>query len=96
MVVTEFAGPEVGKLYVKVNELLGWDGIPRLDAALADLSSSVASDSGDALVFIEVWESKAQQATFMELQLGPVIAVVTESQPTRVEWFNSVTNFHLN
>jgi hypothetical protein len=71
VVVTEFAGPEVGKLYVKVNALLGWDGIPGSDAAPAGLSSSITGESGDALVVIEVWESKAQQATLMDSKLGP-------------------------
>ena len=33
MVVTEFAGPEVGKVYAKVNALLGGDVIPGSDAA---------------------------------------------------------------
>jgi hypothetical protein len=42
VVVTEFRGPEVGKVYVKVNALLGGDVIPGSDAAPAGLGSSLA------------------------------------------------------
>ena len=66
VVVIDFVGPEVGKLYVKVNALLGWNGVSGSDTAPAGLISSIADEWGDALVVIAGWESKAQRAIFME------------------------------
>ena len=44
VVVIDFVGPEVGKLYVKVNALLGWNGVSGSDTAPAGLISSIADE----------------------------------------------------
>lgn len=44
---------------------------------------------------VETWESKAHQEKFMHNQLGPALAEAKVAQPTRVEWFNNVIDFHL-
>jgi hypothetical protein len=92
LVVIEFSAPDAVTIYNQVNHLLGWDGVPSPEDLPAGMISHVAGESGDKLVVVEVWESQAAQAEFMNSQLGPAFAEAKVPAPTRIEWFNSVTD----
>ncbi len=95
VIVLEFAAPDAGSIYPRVNHLLGWGGVPAPDVRPEGLISSIAGESGDKLIVVEVWESREFQQRFMESQLGPALAEAKVAQPSRVEWFNDVIDFHL-
>lgn len=83
VLVIEFSAPDGGAIYAKVNEALGWDGPEDLPAGLL---SHVAGASGDRLVVVEAWESKAAHDRFMQAELGPAFAKAAVPEPARVEW----------
>ncbi len=95
VVVIEFSAPGAGSIYPRVNGILGWDGVPGPDVRPEGLISSIAGESGDKLIVVEVWESREFQQRFMESQLGPALAEAKVAEPSRVEWFNDVIDFHL-
>ncbi|HUZ83410.1 MAG TPA: hypothetical protein VMU66_01850 [Gaiellales bacterium] len=95
VVVIEFSAPDAGEIYAKVNRALGWDGpAPSAGDWPAGMISHVAGASGDALVVVEAWESKAAQEQFMQSQLGPAFAKTGVPQPTRVEWLHQIGGGH--
>jgi hypothetical protein len=94
VVVIEFSDPNAVHIYNEVNRILGWEGIPDSEHWPAGMLSHLAGESGDKLVVVEVWESQAAQEAFMHSQLGPAFAEAKVPEPTRVEWFNSVSNAH--
>jgi hypothetical protein len=94
VVVIEFAAPEALKLYMEVNRILGIDESTTEEDMPAGLISHLAGESGDKLIVVEVWESKADQAAFMESRLGPAFHEANMPQPTRVEWFNHAGGIH--
>ena len=95
IIVLEFTAPEAAEIYRSVNRLLG------LEAGSADLGppwpapllSHVAGASGDKLIVVEVWESKAAQEEFMG-ELGAAFEKASVPPPTRVEWFTPVGEMH--
>ncbi len=95
VIVIEFAAAGAASIYPRVNRILGWDGVPGPEVRPEGLISSIAGESGDKLIVVEVWESREFQQRFMESQLGPALAEARAAQPSRVEWFNEVIDFHL-
>jgi hypothetical protein len=95
VIVIEFSASDAGTIYQRVNKILKWDGVPGSAVRPEGLISSIAGESGDKLIVVETWESQAHQEKFMQNQLGPALAEAKVAQPTRVEWFNSVIDFHL-
>jgi hypothetical protein len=92
VVVLEFEAPDVVSLYNSVNKILGdgsdvWEIPP-------GMISHVAGESGDKLIVVEVWASRADQQAFMESALGPALREVNVPQPTRVEWFSHAGDAH--
>ncbi|MEJ2218530.1 MAG: hypothetical protein P8099_18200 [Gemmatimonadota bacterium] len=96
VIVLEFSAPDAGSIYMRVNGILGWGGVPGPDARPEGLISSIAGGTGDKLIVVEVWESKAHQETFMQNALGPALAEAKVAPPSRVEWFNEIIDFHLD
>ncbi len=96
VVVIEFSAPDAGSIYMRVNGILGWDGVPGPGVKPEGLISSIAGESGDKLIVVETWETREQQATFMETQLGPALAKAQAAHPSRVEWFSGLIDFHLD
>jgi hypothetical protein len=95
VIVIEFSAPDAGEIYTKVNQALGWNGpAPDPEHWPAGMISHVAGASGDTLVVVEAWESKAAQEQFMESQLGPAFAETAVPQPTRIEWLNQIGGAH--
>lgn len=83
VLVIEFSAPDGGEIYAKVNEALGWKGPEdRPDG----LISHIAGTSGDRLVVVEAWESKAAHDRFMQAELGPAFAKAAVPEPARIEW----------
>ena len=91
VLVLEFAAPNAVSIYNDVNKLMGWDTPPRPEDFPPGMITHVAGESGDKLVVVEVWESQAAQADFMNTQLRPAFAKAEVPPPARVEWFNAVS-----
>jgi hypothetical protein len=91
VLVLEFAAPNAVSIYNDVNKLMGWDTPPRPEDFPPGMITHVAGESGEKLVVVEVWESQAAQADFMNTQLGPAFAKAEVPQPARVEWFTAVS-----
>jgi hypothetical protein len=88
LLVLEFSAPNVVELYQKVSRMLDVDPGTGTGDWPQPLESHVAGDSGDRLIVVEVWESKAVQETFMQSRLGPALQEANVPPPTRVEWFS--------
>jgi hypothetical protein len=91
VLVLEFAAPNAVRIYNDVNRLIGWETPPRPENFPPGMITHVAGESGEKLVVVEVWESQAAQADFMNTQLGPAFAKAEVPQPARVEWFTAVS-----
>jgi hypothetical protein len=94
VVVIEFSTPNAVAIYNQVNKILGWEGIPSAEEWPEGMLSHIAGESGDKLIVVEVWESKAAQEEFMRSQLGPAFTEANVPPPARIEWFNNVTDAH--
>ena len=94
IIVLEFTAPEAAEIYRSVNRLLGLEvGSSDLGPWPAPLLSHVAGASGDKLIVVEVWESKAAHEEFMS-QLGAAFEKASVPPPTRGEWFTPVGEMH--
>ena len=49
---------------------------------------------GDHLVVVELWESQAKQAAFMESRLGPALGKAGLPEPSRAEWLSVKGHHH--
>jgi hypothetical protein len=94
VLVLEFAAPQALEIYTSVNRLLGVDPSSGSGDWPAPLKSHVAGESGDKLIVMEVWESRAAQEQFMQSRLGPAFHEANVPQPTRVEWFSQAGEMH--
>ncbi len=94
VVVIEFDAPEVLEIYNSVNRVLGVDPESGSGDWPVPLISHVAGESGDKLIVVEVWESRADQERFMQSRLGPAFHEANVPQPTRVEWFAKAGEMH--
>jgi hypothetical protein len=94
VIVLEFTAPEAAEIYRSVNHILGLEeGSSDLGPWPPSLLSHVAGASGDKLIVVEVWESKAAHEEFMG-QLGAAFEKASVPPPTRVEWFAPVGEMH--
>ena len=96
VVVIEFSAPGAGSIYMRVNGILGWNGTPGPEVRPEGLISSISGGSDDKLIVVEAWKSRALQEKFMHNQLGPALAKAKAPQPSRVEWFTGIVDFHLD
>jgi hypothetical protein len=96
VIVLEFSAPNAVSIYNNVNHIIGWDGKPDGGHWPKGMLSHVAAESGDKLIVVEVWQSKANQEEFMNSQLVPAFAKANVPPPARVEWFNNVMDVHLH
>lgn len=96
VVVLEFSAPDAGSIYMRVNGILGWGGVPGADVRPEGLISSISGGTEDKLIVVETWESREHQQRFLHEQLGPALAEARVGQPSRVEWFDGIIDFHLN
>jgi len=94
VLVLEFNTPEAVELYRKVSGILNVDPSTGSGDWPPPLLHHVAGASGDKLVVVEVWESKAAQEEFMQKDLGPAMEKANVSPPTRAEWFAHAGEMH--
>lgn len=96
VVVLEFAVPGAGDIYMRVNGILGWGGVPGPEVRPEGLISSISGGTDDKLIVVEAWESKEHQERFLHDELGPALAEAKVAPPSRVEWFGGIIDFHLD
>lgn len=94
VLVLEFTAPEAVELYRKVSGILGVDPSTGSGDWPPPLLTHVAGESGDKLIVVEVWESKARQEEFMQSQLAPAFKEANVPPPTRAEWFAHAGEMH--
>lgn len=85
-IILEFTNVSADQ-YNAVNAILGIDPVTGTGALPDGMLSHLGAGGGATLVVVEVWESQAAQAAFMESRLGPALGQVGLPEPTRVEWF---------
>jgi hypothetical protein len=92
-VIIEFSGVDKTK-YDAVNNQLGLDpGSGSGDWPKGMVCHTGGTNEAGDIVVTEVWDSKEDQAAFMESRLGPAFGEVGVPQPSRITWFN-VHGFH--
>jgi hypothetical protein len=92
--ILEFDGVPAEK-YDEVNSLLGID----VDTGAGDWPDGLLDHTGafgDHLVVVELWESQAKQAAFMESRLGPALGKAGLPEPSRAEWLAVRGHHHLH
>jgi hypothetical protein len=94
VLVLEFETPEAVALYKKVSDILNVDPSTGSGDWPSPLLHHVAGESGDKLIVVEVWESKAAQEEFMEKNLAPAFQQANVPPPTRAEWFSHAGEMH--
>ena len=80
-------------LYPKVNQVLGIDPETGSGDWPKGLVNHVGGGSDGKIVVAEVWESRADQESFMASRLGPALAQIGVPMPKRMEWL-PVLGFH--
>jgi hypothetical protein len=93
LLVLEFSAPEAVSIYTNVNRVLGLDASNGSGDWPTPLLHHVAGESGDKLIIVEVWESRAEQEEFMG-RLGAAMQEANVPPPLRVEWFNLAGQMH--
>jgi len=94
VLVLEVAGGTADQ-YEAVNKILNVDqGAGEQGDWPEGLHSHVAATSETGMLVIEVWESQAAHAAFMNSRLGPALAEAGVPQPTRMEWMSLIGQFH--
>ena len=93
LVVLEFSAPDAVSIYTNVNRALGVDPSTGAGDWPAPMLHHLAGESGDKLIVVEVWESKADQEEFMG-RLGAAFQEANVPPPSRVEWFNLAGQNH--
>ncbi len=94
VLVLEFETPKAVELYRNVAGILKVDPSTGSGDWPPPLLHHVAGESGNKLVVVEVWESKAAQEEFMQNQLGPAMEQANVPPPTRAEWFAHAGEMH--
>ena len=80
-------------LYPKVNELLGLDPATGSGDWPKGLLSHVGGGEDGTVVVVEVWESRADQESWMASKLGPALGQIGVPQPKRMEWLKVLGDF---
>ena len=75
-------------LYPKVNQLLGLDPATGSGDWPNGMVSHVGGGGDGTVVVVEVWESRAEQESWMASKLGPALGQVGVPQPKRMEWLD--------
>jgi hypothetical protein len=75
-------------LYSKVNGILGFDPTTRTGDWPKGLLTHVGGSGDGTIVVVEVWESRADQESFMASRLGPALGQAGASEPKRMEWLS--------
>jgi hypothetical protein len=75
-------------LYPKVNEVLGLDPSTGAGDWPKGLLSHIGGGGDASVVVVEVWESRADQESWMASRLGPALGQVGVPQPKRMEWLS--------
>jgi hypothetical protein len=94
VIVLEFSAPHAVDIYNKVNRIIGFDGTSDSEHWPKGMLSHIAGESGDKLVVVEVWASKADQEEFLHAKLGPAFAQAEVPEPSKIEWLNGVGDAH--
>ncbi len=92
VLVLEFAGVTEDH-YQAVNKILQIDSSAGEGEWPTGLHSHVAGIQDDRLVVVEVWESQAAQADFMN-RLGPALGQAGVPQPVRMDWLALAGQYH--
>jgi hypothetical protein len=79
-------------LYPKVNEVLGLDPSAGAGNWPKGLVTHIGGGGPGRVVVVEVWESRAEQESWMSSTLGPALGQVGVPQPARMEWFDLLGN----
>ena len=79
-------------LYAKVNQALGLDPQARSGDWPKGLVTHIGAGTGNLVVVLEVWDSRAEQEAWMA-QLGPALEKVGVPQPRRMEWLSLLGQF---
>ena len=80
-------------LYPKVNEILGLDPDTGGGDWPKGLVSHVGGGGNGTVAVIEVWESRAEQESWMTSALGPALAQAGVPPPKRTEWLSLLGSF---
>jgi hypothetical protein len=94
VLVLEFTSPDAVQLYRQVSGILNVDPSTGSGDWPPPLLHHVAGESGDKLVVVEVWESRADQEAFMQKNLAPAFEKANVPPPTRAEWFAHAGEMH--
>jgi hypothetical protein len=81
-------------LYPKVNEILGLDPVTGAGAWPKGLVTHVGAGGDGTVAVIEVWESRADQESWMASTLGPALGQAGVPQPKRMEWLRQLGNIN--
>jgi hypothetical protein len=79
-------------LYPKVNGILGLDPNTGSGDWPKGLLTHVGGGGDGTVVVVEVWESRADQETWMA-KLGPAMAQAGVAEPQRMEWLSLLGHF---
>lgn len=79
-------------LYSKVNQALGLDPETRSGDWPDGLVTHIGAGTGNLVMVVEVWESRAKQETWMS-KLGPALEKVSVPQPRRMQWLRLLGHF---
>jgi hypothetical protein len=92
VLILEFADATADQ-YWAVNKLLGVDAVTGEGDWPAPLLTHIGSLGDAGLVVVEVWESQAEQAAFMD-RLGPALAEAGVPQPSRTTWQSLLARYN--
>jgi hypothetical protein len=81
-------------LYPKVNESLGLNPNTGVGDWPKGLLTHLGGGGDGTVVVVEVWESRADQESWMSSKLGPALAQAGVGQPKRIEWLSLLGNIN--
>ncbi len=81
-------------LYAKVNEILGLDPNSGSGDWPKRLLTHIGGGGDGKVVVVEVWESRADQESWMASTLGPALVQAGVAQPKRMEWLSLLGNLN--
>ena len=81
-------------LYPKVNAILGLDPNTGGGGWPKGLLTHIGGGGAGTVVVVEVWESRADQESWMESKLGPALGQAGVAEPKRMEWLSLLGNIN--
>jgi hypothetical protein len=82
-------------LYAKVNEILSLDPNTGAGNWPKGLLTHLGGGGDGTVVVVEVWESRADQESWMASTLGPALGQAGVAQPKRMEWLSLLGRVNL-